>query len=341
MTDPADRRAGAKRRLVAPSWWRLQRHVPALPIPPILASRWLWLVVATVIIVMFFVHIPTAARRHPLLSPLGDQFHVGMMAVVMLLVYWRGPLRGRLWLAVAATVVSGALVEIVQPAFGRTGQVKDFLLDLVGIGATVGLILWRGHRRQSGLVLMIVTLLSIPAQLYRVPGIVAGAYRMRQTFPLIANFETGLEHWLWDKNSNPNMVFTMVPDGPEGWPTTVLRISGGPPDRWPGIKLRRFPHDWSGFRTLAFDVRVLSSGTDTIPMGLRLEDYPGKRNELYARASFGAWDTWHTERIDLTGLAMNDKSRNLDTGDMDLILFYLPRPPRTVVYEIDNVRLMK
>ena len=124
--------------------------MPALPIPTILASRWLWLLVATVIVVMFFVHIPTAARRHPR-PPLGDQFHVGT-AVVMLLVYW--------CVLVAATVVSGALVELVQPYFGRTGQVK--LLDLVGIGATVGLILRRGHRRQRPCA-DDVTLLSIPA----------------------------------------------------------------------------------------------------------------------------------------------------------------------------------
>ncbi len=335
MNKPRDTQPGPGRRF---SWGR---HEPALAVPRLLAARWLWLAIMTTIVVLFFVHIPAAARRHPLLSSLGDQFHVGMMAVVMLLLYWRGPLRGRLWLSVAATVLAGALVEIVQPYFGRTGQVKDFLLDLVGISATVGLILWRGHHRRRGLVLMVVTLLSIPAQLYRVPGIVAGAYRMQKTFPVVADFENGLEHWLWEKNSNPNLVFTHVPDGPAGGPTTVMRVSGGPPDHWPGVKLRRFPHDWSGYRALAFDVRVLSSGTDTIPMGIRLEDYPGKRKNIYARASFGAWDKWHTEQVELSGLAMSDKSRNLDTADMDLILFYLPRPPRTVVYEFDNVRLIK
>lgn len=334
MKSPMDRRPRT-------GWLRALRHEPALPIPAILAARWLWLLVAAVIVVLFFVHIPAAARRHPLLAPLGDQFHVGLMAVVMLLVYWRGPLRGRLWLSALAAVACGALVEFLQPFFGRTGQVKDFLLDLVGIAATVGLVQWRGHRRRSGLALLLVTLLSIPAQLYRVPGIVAGAYHMRHTFPLVTDFESGLDHWLWDKNSHPNMVFTRVTDGPAGAPTTVLRISGGPPDQWPGIKVRRFPHDWSGYRTLAFDVRVLSSGTDTIPMGVRLEDYPGKRDNKYARASFGAWDAWHTVNIDVSRLMLTDKTRLLDTSDMDLILFYLPRPPRTVVYEIDNVRLVK
>ncbi len=334
MTPAVDWRAWLRRA-------RVQRHQPALAIPRLLAARWLWLLVAAVIVTMFFVHIPTAARRHPLLAPLGDQFHVGMMAVVTLLLYWRGPLRGRLWLGALAAVACGALVEVFQPLFGRSGQVKDFLLDLIGIGATVGLVLWRGHGRRRGLVLLVVTLLSIPAQLYRVPGIVAGAYRMRQTFPLITDFESGLEHWVWDKNSHPSMVFTRVTDGPLGTPTTVLRISGGPPDHWPGIKVRRFPHDWSGHRTMAFDVRVLSSGTDTIPMGLRLEDYPGKRDDKYARASFGAWDAWHTVRVDVSRLLLTDKSRLLDTSDMDLILFYLPRPPRTVVYELDNVRLEK
>ena len=78
-------------------------------------------------------------RRHPAISPLGDQFHVVLMAVVALLIYWRGPLRGRLWLAtMAAAIAAGALVEFVQPLFGRAALLKDFLLDLVGIGIIVG-----------------------------------------------------------------------------------------------------------------------------------------------------------------------------------------------------------
>ncbi|MBM4131159.1 hypothetical protein FJ250_09035, partial [bacterium] len=113
---------------------RWERHVPALPMPRLLRRRWLWFLVMALATLPFFVTVPLALRRHPAIAPLGDQFHVVLMAAVTILMYWRGPLRGRLWYATLAAVTGGALIEFVQPLFGRSALVKDFLLDLVGIG---------------------------------------------------------------------------------------------------------------------------------------------------------------------------------------------------------------
>lgn len=318
--------------------WR--KHEPALPMPRLLGHAWVWLVLMALVVIPFFVKIPTALRRHPVLSPLGDQFHVAMLAVIALLVYWRGPLRGRLWLATAAAVVAGAAVEFVQPLFGRTGLLNDFLLDLVGIGIVVGLVLWKGHRRRGGLVFMTLLLLSVPAQLYYLPGVVAASYHARRTFPLISDFESGSEHWIWSSNYHAHLMFAQVPDGPHG-PTRVLRATGGPPDTWPGVKVRRFPHDWSAYRTLEFDVRVTMAATDSVPMSVRLDDYLGTRGNLGARHAFFATRQWRTVRVDLPSARLFDKSRPLDRSDMELIMVYLPRPTKPVTYELDDFRLTK
>ncbi|MBK6734384.1 MAG: hypothetical protein IPG61_09895 [bacterium] len=335
--DPAQRPRGP-----AGTGWRAllrwERHVPALAMPRFLQHRWVWLAMMALVTVPFFVKIPVVLRRHPAISPLGDQFHVVLMAIVALLLYWRGPLRGRLWFATLAAITAGALVEFVQPLFGRAALLKDFLLDIVGIGIIVGLILWKGHRRRSGLVLMSVLLLSVPAQLYYLPGVVAASYQSRRTFPMIADFESGLDHWIWDENFHSLLKFVNVPDGPNG-PTGVLRATSGPPDHWPGVKVRRFSHDWSKFRTLEFDVRVVIASTDSVPMSLRLDDYLGTRDNQGARLGFFADRRWRTIRFDLTQAYLSDKSRPLDTSDMELILVYLPRPTAPVVYELDNFRL--
>lgn len=325
------------------TWWaalRRARREPALPMPRPLRSRWLWLVLMALVTIPFFVKIPIALRRHPAISPLGDQFHVVLMAVIALLVYWRGPWRGRLWHATLAAVISGALVEVLQPLFGRSALLKDFLLDLVGIGIVVGLILWKGYRRRAGLALMWVLLLSVPAQLYYLPGVIAAGYHSRRTFPLITDFESGLDHWIWSENFHTRLAYVGVPDGPDG-PTGVLRATGGPPDHWPGVKLRRFPHDWSDYRALEFDVRVVIAPGDSVPMSLRLDDYLGTRENRGARLGFQATRSWRTVRFDLTQAYLSDKSRPLDTSDMELILVYLPRPKAPVVYELDNFRLSR
>lgn len=154
------------------------------------------------------------------------------MAAVTILLYWRGPLRGRLWFVTLAAVTTGAMIEFVQPFFGRSALLKDFLLDLVGIGIVTGLVLWKGHRRRSGLALMTVLLLSVPAQLYYLPGVIAASYESRRSFLLIADFESGREHWIWTSNFKTRLLFTRVPDGPDG-PTGVLRVTAGPPTTGP------------------------------------------------------------------------------------------------------------
>jgi hypothetical protein len=332
-------RADRSRRLwarLAP-WPRLE---PALPMPRVLRHAWVWLALMALVIVPFFVRIPIVLRRHPAISPLGDQFHVLLLAAVAMLIYWRGPLRGRLWPAMGAAIAAGALVEFIQPLFGRAALLKDFLLDLVGIGIIVGIVLWKGHRQRRGLVLMSVLLLSVPAQLYYLPGMVAASYQARRTFPLITDFESGLEHWIWNANYETQMSFVRVPDGEYG-PTGVLRVGGGPPDHWPGVKMRRFPHDWSAYRAMEFDVRVVMAAGDSVPMSVRLDDYLGTRENRGARHAFFATKQWRTIRFDLTNAYLADKSRPLDTSDLELILVYLPRPSSPVIYELDNFRLTR
>ncbi len=332
------KRRGLRRTLSRPMHLPWRPHAPALPMPRLLARRWVWALLMALVVVPFFVKIPTALRRHPVISPLGDQFHVAMLAGVALLFYWRGPLRGRLWLTTAAAVLAGAAVEFVQPLFGRSGLLKDFLLDLVGIGIVVGLVLWKGHRRRGGLALMTLMLLSVPAQLYYLPGVVTASYHARRTFPLISDFESGREHWIWASNYRTHLMFPQVPDGPDG-PTRVLRVTAGPPATWPGVKMRRFPHDWSGYRELAFDVRVTMAATDSVAMSIRLDDYEGTRANLGARHGFQATRQWRTVRVDLASARLMDKSRALDRSDLELILVYLPRPAAPVTFELDNFRL--
>lgn len=319
---------------------RWERRAPALPMPRLLRRRWLWFLVMALATLPFFVTVPIALRRHPAIAPLGDQFHVVLMAAFTILLYWRGPLRGRLGYATLAAIAAGAAIEFLQPLFGRSALVKDFLLDLVGIGIVAGFVLWKGHRRRAGLALMTVLLLSVPAQLYYLPGVIAASYESRRSFPLLADFESGREHWIWTSNFNTRLQFTRVPDGPDG-PTGVLRVTAAPPDNWPGVKVRRFSHDWSDYRALEFDVRVVIAPGDSVPMSLRLDDFPGTRENRGARFGFFADRRWRTVRFELPGAMLADGSRPLDTSDLDLILVYLPRPKAPVVFELDNFRLRR
>ncbi|MFT5233756.1 MAG: hypothetical protein ACI9UQ_001797 [Candidatus Krumholzibacteriia bacterium] len=318
-----------------------QRPVPAIR-PPNFLKRWQVRVAAiSLLVVPFFVAIPLTLRRHPIISPLGDQLHVVLLAGVTLMLYWRGPFTGRLWPAVMAAAVAGAAIEIIQIPFGRSADIMDFVLDLVGIGFVVGYVFWRGYGKRVGLGLIIALLLTFPARLYHVPFVASAAYHARQSFPTITDLEGPRDHWLWDGNHAVVTVLE-IPDSPQG-PGRVLRLTGGPPNAWPSAEMRRFPHDWLGHKELVFDARLVASEPDSHKFALRADDYIGRKEKTWISSHYIATNEWQSFSFEIGDRLVTDitdqSGRLFDFGDIDRILFYLPRPTSKVTLEIDNLRL--
>jgi len=322
------------------------RHTPAIPPPTLLANWRVWAVIMAAMLIPFFLPIPLVLRRDPVLSPLGDNLHVILLAGVTLMLYWRGRLRGRLvWSAVAAAFI-GAAIEIIQIPCGRNANVLDFLTDLVGINLVVGYVLWRGHGRASGRLLFIALLLIVPIRLHKMPFVAAASYRIRGTFPLIADLEDPGDHWLWSANGDDAQVQVVaVDDSPDG-PGHVVRLSAGPPAPWPGAEMRRFPHDWSAHTELLLDVRLVpttASADSTQRFTIRCDDFRGRKTNTWIYNVNTATTAWQTFRIPIADRRVTDgsllKDRLFDRRDADRILIYFPHPKHDAVLEIDNLRL--
>ena len=310
--------------------------------PPTLLLKWqTWAFGLAIMLVPFFVPIPMVLRRHPVIAPLGDQLHVVLLAGVSLLVYWRGPLKGRLWATALAAAIIGGAIEFIQIPFGRQAAFMDFVLDLVGIGLVVGYVLWRGHGLRVGLGLILALLMIFPARLYHVPFVAIASYRGQEIFPLIADLEGPRDHWIWGGNNAAVEVVT-VPDSPMG-PGRVVRLQATPPAHWPSAEMRRFPHDWSAYQYLLLDVRLVGSPGDTQRFSVRLDDFAGRRDHTWISTANTANTSWQTFRIPLRNRQVTDGTNMLDRifdqTDVDRVLLYLPRPEAPAVLEIDNLRL--
>jgi len=70
------------------------RRQPAVSPPPLLLRPFTWAAAAAFLLVPFFVTIPVALRKHPLIGSLGDLLHIPLLAGLTLLFYWMGPLQG-------------------------------------------------------------------------------------------------------------------------------------------------------------------------------------------------------------------------------------------------------
>lgn len=307
--------------------------------PPSILNRWpVLLAVSLCLLVPFFLPIPMHLRRHPLIGHLGDQVHVPFLAALTLLIYWYGPLRGRLKYSALAALALGAAIEFLQLLVGRAALLQDFLLDVAGVTLAVGLVVWLGYRSRVGMAMMLGMALLLAGQLYFLPGLILGSYQSRQTFPVLTNFEGSYDHWLWQDTYEAQLDFVDIPAG-EDSTNAVLRITGGPPSRWPGAQMRHFDSNWTAYQTLKIDVRNVTKGRAKVPFTVRLDDFRSRLDQAYVSNYFRATDQWQTFSVPLVDRQVRHGERLLEIDDLSYVLIVLGAPADSTAIEIDNIRL--
>ena len=316
----------------------MTRPEPAIGAPGFLRRWQVWVVLMAMFLFPFFIQIPRSFNHHPIISPIGDQVHIFLFGGITLLLYWFGPLQGRIWRVAAASAVMGGMVEFLQLLVNRQALFTDFLLDLVGIGLVVSFVIWRGHGRQASKWIFLLLLLSIPAQLYYLPWRISAIYRCQNMFPTLANFETYEDRYMWNPNTKGKLTYPRIADTPDG-EGHVLRLAGGPESHWPGATMRRFPEDWSGYTALKLDARLVDAPGDTIKFGLRLDDYEGIKETVWVAQSFRTTRQWQTFTMPIADRRMHNSDRNLNLEEMDRFIIYFSRPQEVWTIEIDNIRL--
>lgn len=316
----------------------MTRPEPALAPPGILRKKVVWAFCLFLLLFPFFIHIPRSLNHHPVISSLGDQVHIFLFGGITLLLYWFGPLQGRIWRAAAASAFTGGAVEFLQLLVDRQALFTDFLLDLLGIGIVVGYVQWKGNRSRAGKWVFVLLLICVPVQLYYLPWRISAAYRCRDMFPVLADFESYGDRYLWIANMKGLISYPRIEDTPDG-PGRVLRLGGDSESHWPGAVMRRFPDDWTGYDTLKVDARLVEAPGDTLVLSLRLDDYEGVKEEVWVAQAFPVTSRWTTLSMPLADRQMWNSDRNLNLAEMDKIIFYFRKPQEMVAVEIDNLRL--
>jgi VanZ family protein len=294
----------------------------------------LWLAGLFLLLVPFVLPIPSGLQRNFVLRSLGSQLHVFLFLGLTLLLYRRPPWAGRLVRVVLSAVFLGAFVEILQPLAGRAPRWKDFGFDLVGIGLGVCWILWRERRQKVALGLGLILALTVPARWAHLPGWVAAQKEMRAHFPRLADFETDRQLALWGESHDGHQQILDLDQG------RCLRLSAIGPAKWPGVFIRGFPQDWREYHHLEFRARLVEAPRESVTIGVRLDDFPGRVEKIWAWRVFKTGRDWHTFRVDLKELAARTRGRPVDLGDVWQLLFYLPSVQKgTLSVDLDDVRL--
>ena len=314
---------------------RIQVTSPGSRRLPRPGRQWLWLPLLLLLLAPFVLPIPLSLERMRILRAIGNQLHVFLLLAVTLVLYRRGPWAGRLLAAACVAAFLGGLVDLVQEVGGRHPRLRDFGLDVLGVTLAVCWIRWRQSRSRLVLGLGALLALIVPAQLHYLPFWVLARQQGSERFPLLGDFESSLEGRLWGEtyDGQRELVDTGSRSG------RVLRLTGGPPSLYPGVEMRGFPRDWRGYRILEGEVRARGADDDSVSFVVRIDDFAGHREGLWAARRITVGPGWQRFALDLSSLTTNLRTRSLQLNDIYALLIYLPAPVDTTIIELDNLRL--
>jgi hypothetical protein len=186
-------------------------------------------------------------------SRLLDLGHVPLFAALTLWLWL--VLRGRLLVPVVVSLVVAGLAEIIQPLFGRTGDLLDFVRGALGTFAAAALVrAWQGPRTIGRVAAYVLAALALVAWPLADEGpYLLDAWRGYRAFPTLADFGTAGELLRWDCHQAV-LERRPDPDRPGGWLGRLDLLPGDNP--YPGATLEPILADWTGYRQVCCSFRV-------------------------------------------------------------------------------------
>src|SRR5262245_58770292 len=256
----------------------------------------------------------------PWQSKLFDLGHVPLFFALTLFL-WRMLNRSWAW-ALGIALGLGGLAELVQDYFGRTGNLLDFVRDVIGAALAVVVVhAWQGPRtalRLAGHAAAVVALLAwLVAD--AAPRLLDAREGYR-AFPTLADFATDGQMIRWECRQ---ATLRRVPDPeqPSGWSARLELLTG--PREYPGAIFQPVVRDWSGRRRLCTSFTV-PEGPLLVVLSVRGHNGAGSSSTHYDFGETYAAGT-HTVRLDLDKVARKARPGRLDLSAIHEVLVFTIR----------------
>lgn len=246
-----------------------------------------------------------------------DFGHVPLFAVLVLVL--RVELGPSLWRPLLAAIALAAVVEIIQPWFGRKADGIDFLRGALGaLAATAAICAGTARRRvvRIGFAALAVGLVAWPV--VEVAPYFADTIEGQRAFPVLADFSTERELLRWECSQA-----TLAPaaDGTPGACEARLDFDPGPHE-YPSAALRPAVADFRNYQWLCAEFRVDSPVEFAISVrtGMRAGDRTTHTDvsQTYAVGT-------HVARLNLTALALRGRPEPLNLADVRWVVFFTNR----------------
>ena len=245
-------------------------------------------------------------------------------------------------IAAAITMGIGLISEIAQIPGPRNAQIKDLVIDGIGIVGALGVVASFDKRVRSAIGKPAHILLPVVASVALAFTCVPTAwysyvlYSQQQAFPVLLSSEHSWELLTISKTGErkPRPV-----DAPPGWPTAGTAILHGTETGRRGIFLSLHPlPNWQGYSSLSF---VVASAGDEFLVSFCIRDMrphsKARRNRFCKRLPVNA--TPQRWVIEFEEIQAKMKNRPFDFSRVAAVVFSAARPGRNKELFIDDIRL--
>lgn len=309
--------------------------------------QWLWPVSAIVAILLGSLLPLKKIMPAHLVAEITNTLHYpsGIVLALMLLPLLRKSPRLAPLLWAGAVLMFGA-IEIIQPFFGRTGNLPDWLQSSAGI--TIGLLFTRiNAHTPAALKRLLFTVTGVLLYLCASPLFqkVQILLAHEQQFPLIADFESEDDLRLWKPNRLSDMVVESrgeiaqsfaLQDGYYVEDGNYARVIY-PANTYPRATYIAVNPDWRGYRNICFDARAMNA--EQI-LAVHLLGKPGRNADSYLWKEFSITPLWHNFCVDLGGKTRTT-GKTMDLSQIYSVSFFGPEKRQSGSFDLDNVRLVK
>lgn len=265
---------------------------------------------------VFFMFIAIGLSRLPILArrPFFVQFVV-IMSVVFLV---------------------GAIIEVIQPYFGRSGSWRDLGINV--LGALFGVMFLAPARRSVSRGLLVcgqLSAMTLAVVMFHGPVITLwDMWQASRQFPVLSDFETPFEARRW---SSGEIDKTFVRHG-----QASLRVAMGT-EKYAGTTLVRSFGDWQGYSTFAFSLYNPDADPLHITVSIRDEEHWRRGGEYEDRFNrvFSMGQGWNEVHIPVADIAHAPAMRKLELNQLNEVVIFTVDPPVPRVMYLDYVRLIR
>lgn len=247
-------------------------------------------------------------------------------------------------------IIMAAGVELVQLAVGRTASFSDLRKDILGIIITFqAYLLLTGVLDKKWKLSWLFTVLWCLFELYPVSESVLDRWRVVESIPNLATFETKTELLRWNKGvyeriaSKALALPNIIAQHPEEIKNHVLKIALNT-NHYTGIVADGLFRDWSGYKALQFD--IYNPNDFLLHLNVKVEDeaamvrgsmtHGNRYNGIYKLTS-----GFNRIQVSLQEIANGPSERKMDLSAIHrLSLFFSHLSESSFIY-LDDVTLIK